>query len=260
MIPPACRDPLPPMEEKSGRFGRGISRLRNAPATWQIIRILLIVQTIPYAWNFFSKGKLDSAQRLLGLNRDRLLYGDYWQPLSYAFIHVNCAHLLINGAAILLLGSGLEHITGRKPVRILALLSVLLGGLFFLLLTSADSRDPQTLVGSSAICFGFLVMHTTLSPDSKFLPLFLSGKSLGIGIILANLTLALLNPELPTGPFARIGKHLSENGMENLFRVSHACHLGGSLAGFLCGRYLLRPRVTLESLRRAREKRERTVP
>jgi membrane associated rhomboid family serine protease len=42
-----------------------------------------------------------------------------------------------------------------------------------------------------------------------------------------------------------------------MFKVSHACHLGGSLAGYISGKYLLRPRVTIETLRRAREKQER---
>ena len=121
------------------------------------------------------------------------------------------------------------------------------------------SEAPLTLVGSSAICFGLLALLTTLSPDSKFLPLFLSGRSIGIGIILANLVLALLNPDLPTGPLARLGKQLAAGHLEGLFQISHACHLGGSLAGFIYGKYLLRPRVTLKSLMREREKRESTT-
>ncbi len=133
----------------------------------------------------------------------------------------------------------------------------------FLLLTSyappavlKGQAQPPTLVGSSAICFGFLVFLTTLSPESKFLPLFVSGRSIGLGIILANLILALLNPDLPTGPLAEGGRYLSENGSEDIFKVSHACHLGGSLAGLLYAKWLLRPRVTLAKLQRARKKKE----
>lgn len=233
-----------------------------------LVRFLLIFQTIPFIWDLLwppgdsYPGRLELAQTLLGLRRDLFLSGDFWQSLSYAFIHANWAHLAINVACILMLGSKLEHFIPKRSLWILTFLSVMAGGALFLLLTSyapmeLGGPEPQTLVGSSAICFAFLVFQTTVSPESKFLPFFLSGKSIGIAIILANLTLALLNPNLPTGPLAQFGIQLSENGFENLFRVSHACHLGGSLAGYLYGKWLLRPRVSLKSLKKAREKNER---
>jgi len=268
MIPPAHPDTLSAMGSTAGRFRRGFRQLRNSPATWMLVRILLIVQAVPVIWDLvrppgkFTQGKLETAQTLLGLRKDLFLSGDYWQFFTHAFIHANWPHLLVNAACIVMLGSKLEHFIAKRSFWILTFLSVLAGGALFLLLTSYAPIEPggpapQTLVGSSAICFAFLVFLTTVSPESKFLPLFLSGKSIGIAIILANLSLALLNPDLPTGPLARFGKQLSENDFEDLFRVSHACHLGGSLVGFFYGKWLLRPRVTLESLRKAREKKER---
>jgi hypothetical protein len=38
--------------------------------------------------------------------------------------------------------------------------------------------------------------------------------------------------------------------------MGHACHFGGGMAGWLFGRWLLRPRISLERLRRDRERRE----
>lgn len=267
MIPPAPPDALSAMASTAGRFKRAFRQLANSPATWQILGLLVIVQAVPVIWNLLSgpeaPDRLYQAQILLGLKKSEVLSGSFWQPVSYALIHGNWLHLGLNGTAILLLGSKLEHIMEKRSYQLLCLYSVVAGAIMFLLLTSYGNPlpgdpQPQTLVGSSALCFAFLVFLTTVSPDSRFLPIFLSGKTLGIAIILANLILALLNPDLPTGPLASFGTHLSDQGFNDLFKVSHACHFGGALTGWLYGKYLLRPRVTLESLRRAREKSERS--
>lgn len=267
MIPPASPETIAEMGGVGGRFSRGFRQLRNARATWQILRILLIVQAAPAVWDLlFPPGhsqpeKVSQAHILLGLAKPNFLSGDFWQPLTYALIHADWPHLILNGAAILLLGSKIEHIAGKRTIRILAFAAALAGGFLFLALSrDINPEQPQRLVGSSAVCFGFLVLLTTLSPESRFLPVFVSGRSLGIGVILANLLLALLHPDLPTGPLAQIGSDLSETLSPDIFRISHACHLGGSLAGYIAGRFLLRPRVTIDSLRRAREKREGKGP
>lgn len=263
MVPSASPETLADIGSEGGRFSRGIRHLRDARATWQILRILLIVQAAPVIWDLlFPPGhsqpdKFSQAQILLGLAKPNFLSGDFWQPLTYALIHADWPHLIMNSAAILLLGSKIEHIAGKRTIRILAVAATLAGGFLFLALSRDTGPEPLHLVGSSAICFAFLVLLTTLSPDSRFLPFFVSGKALGMGVILANLILALLNPDLPTGPLARLGAHLSENFFPGLFRIGHACHLGGSLAGYFAGKFLLRPRVTIQHLRKAREKRER---
>lgn len=265
MIPPAHPATLSAMGSTAGRFRRGFRQLRNSPATWLLVRILFIVQLVPVVWDLVRPpahsypDKLSIAQIFLGLRKDHFLSGDYWQPFSYAFIHGNFLHLVLNAAAIILLGAKLEHIVTKRSYWLMCLYAVLAGGFLFLLFTPSPSAtsSPQTLVGSSAICFAFLVFLTTVSPESKFLPLFLSGKTLGIAIVVANLSLALLNPDLPTGSLARLGRYLSETYFPKMFQIGHACHLGGSLVGLLYGKWLLRPRVTLESLRKAREKSER---
>jgi membrane associated rhomboid family serine protease len=228
--------------------------------------MLILIQAAPVLWDLaFPPGpsapeKLSQATALLGLTKPYFLAGDFWQVGTYALIHGNWPHLVANAAAIVLLGCKIEHITGARTLRLVAIAAALSGGLAFILLTPHTILNAQTLVGSSAICFAFLVLLTTLSPESKVLPVFVSGKSLGVGIILANLILALLNPDLPTGPLARFGAYLSEDLFPGIFKISHACHLGGSLAGYVAGKYLLRPRVTIETLRRARERRERKAP
>lgn len=246
------------MGSKVDNFQRNLGQLWRSPASWTLIAVLLVFQATPEIGSLLSPGeasgysKLGQIQQTLGLNKDHFLAGDFWQLATYFLIHGDWPHLLLNAAAILLLGSKLEHIIAKSSFAFLCLYAPIAGGLMFLLLNGSS----QTLVGSSPICFALLLFLTTLSPDSRFLPVFLSGRSLGVLVILANLILALLNPALPTGPLAELGSRLSLS-FENLFKVSHACHLGGSLTGWLYGTYLLRPRVSLARLRRARDKAER---
>ncbi len=260
MHPPASPETIAALGSDAGRLTRAFRQLKSAPCTWQLVRVLLIIQAAPVIWDLIdpSAGKLSLAQEFLGLTQVRLFSGKVWQPFTYAVIHVNWAHLLANVACIILLGPKLEHIVLKRSFWLLCLYSALAGGLFFLLLTPVPTPGelPPTLVGASSVCFAFLVFLTTLSPGSRFLPLFLSGRTIGIAIILTNLLLALLNPDLPTAPLAEFGKQLTENGFEELFKVSHACHLGGSLVGFFYGKWLLRPRVTLKSLQQTRAKKE----
>jgi membrane associated rhomboid family serine protease len=258
------------MGSPAGRFGRSFRQLRNAPSTWLLFRLLVLIQAVPFVWDLVSPpphshpDKLTQLQIMLGLRKDHFLAGDFWQILSHALIHGNWLHLLLNAACLVILGAKLEHIIGKRSLWLLALYSTLAGGLLFLLLTPTappallfGEDQPPTLVGSSAICFGFLVFLTTLSPESKFLPVFVSGRLIGLGIILVNLILALLNPDLPTGPLAEAGRYLSDQGFHDGFKVSHACHLGGSLAGLFYAKWLLRPRVTLAKLQKARQKKEK---
>lgn len=265
MIPPASPDVISVMASPVGRLKRGFRQLVTSPATWALVAILILLQGLAFAWSGISSSEpgpnLSAIQATLGLSKDDFLSGKIWQALTYAFIHGNWPHLALNGAAILILGSKLEHIVAKRSYLLLCLFSTLGGAAMFLLLspnTNGPAFSRQTLVGASAICFAFLVFLTTLSPDSRFLPVFLSGKTIGLAIILTTLAFALLNPELPTGFLADWGKKISENGLPDLFAISHACHLGGALTGWIYARYILRPRITLKSLQRAREKAERT--
>jgi membrane associated rhomboid family serine protease len=226
------------------RLTRSFRQLGGASQTWILFLIIIVFQTIPFAYD-----KLSESQIILGLNRHELFNGKIWQLITYVFIHGNWTHLSFNALAILLLSTKLEHIISKVTYWRLCLYATLAGALMFLLLSPCN----QTLVGSSPLCFAFLLMLTTLSPDSKFLPIFLSGKTLGIAIILANLLLATLNPNLPTGPIAKLGQEIA-NRVPNLFDASHACHLGGSLVGWIYGIYMLRPRVSLKTLQQRRKR------
>ncbi len=186
----------------------------------------------------------------LGLSREGFLSGKIWQIVSYGFLHGGWWHVGVNALFVLLIGARIEHIAGRAAMLVALFAGILGGGLCHLLLGSG------LLVGISGGGIALLLLLTTLSPESRMFPLPLSAKSLGLGILLAALLLTLINPTLKLPGMGGIGKFLIEQGVGSLFQIGHACHLGGGLAGWLYGRWILRPRVTLESLRRERARRE----
>jgi len=186
-----------------------------------------------------------------GLSRAAFLSGKIWQIASYGLIHGGWWHATLNALFVLLIGARVEHIAGHRTMLRATLAGVLGGGLGHLLL-----GGPGLLVGLSGGCMALLLLTTTLSPQSRMMPLPVSGRSLGLGLLLAAALLCLLNPALGLPGAARLGAWLAARGMAGWFQIGHACHLGGGLAGWLYGRRLLRAPATLDHLRRARARRE----
>lgn len=228
--------------------GSHIRQIFRSPVSWACVVVILGIQTI-----VSIGGGLDAWAPSfvnLGLSREGFLSGKIWQIVSYGFLHGGWWHAGLNAMFLLVIGSRIEYIAGRATMLVVLLAGILVGGVFHLLL------GDGLLVGISGACLALLLLLTTLSPESRMFPLPISGKSLGLGILLAALLFTLVNPTLKLPGFAGIGKILIEQGIGSLFQLGHACHLGGGLAGWLCGRWILRPRVTLDRLRRERARRE----
>lgn len=239
------------MHASGGPFsnvGRNLAQVLRSPVSWLWFGIVMGIQTL-----VATAGGLDalgSWYENLGLSRDGFLSGKIWQVLSYGFLHGAWWHAGVNAVFVLLIGSRIEHMVGRSALMRASLAGVLGGGFGHLLLGSG------LLVGFSGGCVALLLLLTTLSPQSRMFPLPVSGKSLGLGILMAELILALIDPALGLPGFSVAGRGLVNHGMGSWFQMGHACHFGGGLAGWLYGRWLLRPRITLDRLRRERARRE----
>jgi len=198
-------------------------------------------------------GDLDFYQ-FFGLSMEGMRSLRLWQLLSYAGFHGSWMHWAMNGALLLVLGSRIETMLGKWMLINVLIAGVFTGG-FLHVLTSAN-----VLIGASGGVFALALCLTTLSPESRFLiPFRVSGKNLGRGVMAASLILTLLDPVFGVPVLAAGGKELVELGFGSLFQISHACHFGGALAGWLIARWLVRPRVSLKSLRRERARRESGV-
>lgn len=233
--------------------GRNFAQLGQARLPWLMLLLLLLIHfalesrgghlTLPWFYVTF------------GLTRDSFLSGKLWQVVTYAFLHGSWIHVVANTGCLLMLGTRLEYYLGSRKLLKMIVFGVL-GGAVAHLVFAAAGESAGPLVGSSAACFGLLILITTLSPESRMWPLPVSGRHLGLGLMAGSAVLALIDPSLDLPIFPQAGQWMVRRGLGSWFLIGHACHLGGGIAGWLYGRWLLRPRVTLERLRLERARRE----
>ena len=183
-------------------------------------------------------GRETAVYQLFGLSRQGVDHGRAGQFATYGLIHGGWGHVGLNVLMLVFTGARIERISGWKTAAVVFASGVLAGGVAFVCLVPAGS--DWILVGASGGVFAQLLWLTTVSPQSRMWPVPVSARSLGLGLILASGALALCAVWLPLGGPA----------------ISHACHFGGALAGWLAGRWSLRWPVSLERLRKERARRE----
>ncbi len=229
--------------------------LGSAYTSWVNMGSILVVHAIvsmaggperPRVWAFYES---------FGLSRADFLAGKFWQLLTHGFLHGTWWHVGSNAVFFLLMGSRIEYVAGRSSLIKATVGGILGGGIGHLLLAPGGVGAPL-LVGMSGGCMSLLLLLCTLSPESRMMPLLISARSLGYGVMTSALLLALMNPEMRIPAFSAGGRFLSENGMSSWFGMGHACHFGGGIAGILLGKWMMRPRPTLKRLRHERERRE----
>ncbi|MEI6655941.1 MAG: rhomboid family intramembrane serine protease [Verrucomicrobiota bacterium] len=227
--------------------------LAQARWPWVIAALILSIHgLVAYAG---GPQQVPNIYLTLGLRRCEVLSGSVWQLLTYAWLHGNGWHALINALGVLILGGRVEHLLGQRGF-LTALAGGVIGGALGHLLLADGGREAFPLVGISGACVALLLVITTLSPQSRMLPLPVSGRSLGLGILIAALMLALANPQLGLPGLAQVGQSLVTHGLGGWFAIGHACQLGGGVAGWLYARWILRPGPTLQQLRQQRHRRE----
>lgn len=233
-------------ESKWSTMGKDLIAAR---VTLLVVGLLVLIQlAIESAGGFADNRELFGK---LGLSRQGISSGAFWQPVTYALIHGDWVHLMINAFGLLAIGPRIERIGGWRLLLVLLVSGWLMGGLFHLILSGGGALVP--LVGISGGVAAILLWLTGVSPGSRMWPLPVSGKNLSIGIILASGLLALMNPNLGIPVLSGWGVALGEYAGGG---VSHACHLGGGLLGWALARWALRPRVTLAKLQKERARRE----
>lgn len=231
--------------------GSPLRLLIKSPLALSLIGLLVAIEVLcPFVFT-----DLTSFYTRFGLSREGISSFALWQLVSYSLLHGSWVHLLMNILLLVAVGLRLQWMVGRRTLWLVLLLGVLAGGAGHLLFS------PDVVIGISGGMLALLLCHTTLSPESRWLmPVPISGKNLGRGLMLASLLLSLLTPGSGWPWLGDWGSSLARYGFAGVFEISHGCHLGGALAGWLCGRWMLRPRVSLASLQRDRARREGTSP
>jgi membrane associated rhomboid family serine protease len=190
-----------------------------------VVRALLIVNVGMFLLEIFSGGQLISALALwpLGSTASTVLLQaappfQFWQLVSYSFLHGSVMHLLLNMYALWLFGTRMENVWGSKSFTLYYFVCVIGAGLVQLFIATQSAREGgiYPTIGASGGVFGLLLGFGLTFPNERLLlifpPVALQAKwfVLIYGII-----------ELWAGVTG------TEAG------VAHFAHLGGMLFGFL---------------------------
>ena len=78
----------------------------------EVIKVLIIVNTIVFLFRVIAKNQLDLAQ-VFGLSAETV-WPMVWQPVTYMFIHGDFFHIFMNMFVLWMFGSEMESLWGRQ--------------------------------------------------------------------------------------------------------------------------------------------------
>ena len=226
---------------QSGPFARRWS------AEGMSVVMMLIVANVAF---FFLQWGIDWAspdwaETYLGLSREGIAQGFYWQLLTYMFLHGGWLHLLVNCLGLYFAGREVEIVCGPRHLLGIYFTGGLVGGILQLLWM------PAPLVGASAGVCAVLLAFTTMLPELEItallffiIPIRMRAKWLGRIVIGSSIFFAL------SGFGGNIG---------------HVAHLGGAMLGWFYARRLgfggaFWLQRFVRDRRRTRERQERMDP
>jgi membrane associated rhomboid family serine protease len=152
----------------------------------------------------------------LALSVRGLKSGFVWQPFTYLFLHSGLLHIILNGLVLYFIGPTTERSVGTRQFVILFLLSGVLGGLGWALITRSSYA---TCIGASGAVFGVLGAFAALYPNAP----------------LTVLLLFVIPVTLPAWLWALIlaGSELIAMLRPETGGIAYAAHLAGGLAGYV---------------------------
>ena len=199
-------------------------------------------------WLFFPPTVTAKFNHWFGLVPSGVVLGlRVWQPVTYLFLHGDIWHLLINMLMLWMFGRELELVWGKKRFLNYFFLCGIGAGLITVLVKYIPLfwgiRPPDTpTIGASGAIFGILIANAILFPDRQ-------------------IWLFPLPITIPMRPFVLVMGAIEffstiRSGGDN---VSHFCHLGGMLVGWLYlrrGSFLFRVRNEMADWRYQRNRKK----
>ena len=212
---------------------------------WNVVTALVLVLLLLHLVLMFAGGmpELFWYYQNFGLSWGGITHGKVWQLLSYALLHGDWVHLVINLFILWFAGGRVLQMLGQRKSLEIITAGVLVGGLLHLLsgLLLVTGYRESYLVGISGACFDLLLAMATLSPHTRLRFIPVSGKNLGLGLVIGEALLWLMHPDFGLPVLSLLGEQMVAWGGAELFEISHACHLGGALAGWCLARRMLTP-------------------
>ena len=180
---------------------------------------VFLLQTLLALFGGGEAGRLLVAY--FGLVPFAVLHGYIWQPFTYLFLHGGLWHLLINMFVLWMFGADLERTWGKRRFYFYyflcgigaGLVNVVVKALIYPLDSPAMS---QPTIGASGAIYGVLIATAVLFPDRQ------------VWLIPFPVT-------LPMRAYVAIMAAIEFFGTLGASgdNVSHVCHLGGMLVGYI---------------------------
>jgi len=201
----------------SGYFPRAIKTLCLACVTVFFLQEMSQLFFHQAGWEFWLEW--------FGLSPTKvLLHGFVWQPFTYLFLHGGILHILFNLLYLAMFGADLEHTWGSRKFYTYFFLCGVGAGLIDMgvrvLLVSFKLVNPGVLsvstIGASGAIYGILLACAVIMPHRQvwMFPFPVSMSMRLFVIILGALEFFLTIGDTGDG-------------------ISHVCHLGGMLVGYL---------------------------
>ena len=224
----------------SGYFPRAIKTIAVACVT-----VFVLQEFSQFA--FGSAGK-DFWLRWFGLVPFAVVHGfRVWQPFTYLFLHAGILHILLNLLFLAMFGADLEHSWGaRRFYTYFFLCGVSAGVINVIVKMLLDPRGAGSAlaptIGASGAIYGILLANALLLPHRRvwMFPLPVTVSMRIFVVVMGAIEF-----------FGTIGAS-GDN-------VSHICHLGGMLAGYVYlrrGSFLYGFRNTFSDWKRRRMRRK----
>ncbi|KAF7284692.1 hypothetical protein GWI33_021705 [Rhynchophorus ferrugineus] len=151
---------------------------------------------------------------------DPLKKKEVWRFLTYMFVHVGYAHIIMNAVVQLIVGFPLESVHKWWRVLIIYFLGVIAGSL----LTSV--LDPNVhLAGASGGVYAIITAHIAA--------VIMNFKDMSYGFIHLGIMLTVITVDVGSVIYNRYTKQLDQT-------VGYAAHFAGALAGLLVGIWVVR--------------------
>src|ERR1035437_9668812 len=91
-----------------------------------------------------------------GLSLDGLAHGRLWQPVTYMLLHGGLWHFFVNMLALFFFGPEIERAIGTRRFLAAYLLSVIVAGIGWILITALPQQYAWPCIGASGAVFGVM--------------------------------------------------------------------------------------------------------
>lgn len=144
----------------------------------------------------------------------------FWQIVTYAFMHGSWGHLFFNMFALWMFGGPIEHLLGGKHFTIYYFVCAITAAVAHLLVAHFFTHGFYPTIGASGAIFGLLVAFGVMYPRVKMFLIFLPVPMPAWVFVVGYIVLELF-----------FGVSGYESG------VAHFAHLGGAVGGFVLLQY-----------------------